>query len=138
MEKFPVPRPERESYVKHRRDVTRQILLPVILASLAALVIAVLAGLAATQKSAAIGLWADISIIWLIIPIFFLTLVILAVTLAMVYGLNRLLKVSPYYTGMAQTYALWLSTQVKIYTDKFIDPVLYIKSWLDMFVKSED
>ena len=138
MEKFPVPRPERESYVKHRRDVNRQILLPVILASLLGVVVAVLAGIAATKNSADVGLWADISIIWLIIPMLFLILVILALTIGMVYGLNRLLKISPYYTGMAQTYALWFSAQIKLWTDKLIDPVVYIKSWLDLFIKSED
>jgi hypothetical protein len=138
MDKFPVPRPERKSYVKHRRDVTRQIILPIILVTLIGIVFAVLAGFGATQNSPNIGLWADISLIWLIIPMMLLALIILALTIAMVYGLNRLLKVSPHYTGQAQTYALWLSTEVKIWTDKLINPMLYIKSWLDMFLKNED
>jgi hypothetical protein len=138
MDKFPVPRPERESYVKHRRDVTRQIILPIILVSVIGIVFAILAGFGATQNSPDISLWADISLIWLIIPLFFLALIILAVTIGVVYGLNRLLKVSPYYTGQAQTYALWFSTQVQIWTDKLINPVLYIKSWLELFRKSED
>ena len=138
MDKFPVPRPERTSYVKHRRDVTRQIILPVVIASLVGIVFAVLAGIGATRNSPGVSLWADISIIWLIIPMMLLALVILALTIGLVYGLNRLLKVSPNYTGMAQSYALWFSTQVKLWTDKIINPVLYIKSWLDLLLKSED
>jgi len=138
MDKFPVPQPERKSYVKHRRDVNRQIILPIILVTIMGVAIAVLAGFGATQSSPNISLWADISIIWLIIPLMLLAVVIMALTIAMVYGLNRLLKVSPRYTGIAQTYALWFSTQVKIWTDKLIDPVVFVKSWLDMFTKSED
>ncbi len=138
MDKFPVPRPQRESYLKHRRDVTRQILLPIILATLIGIVFAVLASLSATKSSADVRLWADISLIWMIIPMMLLALLIMMLTIAMVYGLNRLIKISPYYTGRAQTYALWFSTQVKIWTDKLIDPILYTKSWLDMFKKREE
>ena len=138
MDKFPVPRPERESYVKHRRDVTRQIILPIGLATFIGVIFAVLAGFSTTQGSAGVSLWADISLIWLIIPMMALALVIMALTIGIVYGLNRLQKISPYYTGMAQTYALWFSSQVKIWTDKLIDPVLTLKSWLNFFNKSED
>jgi hypothetical protein len=138
MDKFPVPRPERKSYVKHRRDVTRQIILPVVLTSLVGFFFAVLASLGAARGGAEVSLWADISLIWLIIPMMLLALIIMALTIGIVYGLNRLLKISPHYTGMAQTYALWFSDQVEIWTDKLIDPVIRIKSWLELFRKSED
>ena len=62
----------------------------------------------------------------------------MALMLALVYGLNRLLKVSPHYTGLAQAYALWLNTQVIIWTDKIIQPVLSIKTWLDLITKHEE
>ena len=138
MDKFPVPRPERESYVKHRRDVTRQIILPVVLATIAGVVFAVLAGIAATGNGAGVSLWADIATIWMIIPMMLLALVILTLTAGLVYGLNRLLKVSPRYTGIAQEYALWFNVQVSLWADKIIQPILSIKSWLDLFVKSEE
>jgi len=138
MDKISVPRPERESYVNHRRDVTRQIILPLVLAIILALTAAVLAGIGAAGNNAGVSLWADISIIWLIIPMMFLALVILALTAAIVYGLNRLLKVSPHYTGLAQAYALWLSAEISIWTDKIIQPVLTIRSWIDFFSKKEE
>jgi hypothetical protein len=138
MNKFSIHRPDRESYLKHRRDVNRQILLPIVLVTLAGVVFAVLAGIGAAQNNANVGLWADISIIWLMIPIFFVALIILVITIAMVAGLQHLLKVSPYYTGQAQTYALWFSEQVKLWTDKLINPILVVNSWLGMFRKKED
>jgi hypothetical protein len=138
MDKIPVPRPERTSYVKHRNDVQRQIILPIVLVSLVGLGLAIFSGFAAaTGNAAGVSLWADISIIWLIIPIMVLALVIMVLMLALVYGLNRLLKVSPHYTGLAQTYAIWLNTQVTTWTDKIIHPVLSIKAWLDLILKHE-
>ena len=137
MDKYSVPRPERESYVKHRRDVNRQILFPIILASLVAIGLAILSGIAATGSNPGVSLWADISIIWLIIPIMMLALVILVLMIALVYGLNRLLKISPHYTGMAQAYALWLNAEAKIWTDKIIQPVISIRTWLDLILKRE-
>jgi hypothetical protein len=138
MNKFPVPRPERESYAKHRRDVTRQIILPVILVTLIGVGLAALSIFAATGSRPGVSLWADIAAIWIIIPMMLLMLVILALTIAMAYGLTRLLKVSPRYTGLAQEYALWFNAQVSLWADKIIKPVLVIKSWLGLFVKSEE
>jgi hypothetical protein len=137
MDKIPVPRPERTSYVKHRNDVQRQIILPIVLVSLAGLGLAIFSGFAAARSNAGVSLWADISIIWLIIPVMVLALVIMVLMLALVYGLNRLLKVSPHYTGLAQSYAIWLNTQITIWADKIIHPVLFIKTWLDLILKHE-
>ena len=138
MDKLPVPRPERESYVKHRRDVTRQILLPMILVTFIGIGLVALSIFAATGSNPGVSLWADIAAIWIIIPMMLLMLVILAATIALAYGLTRLLKVSPRYTGIAQEYALWFNAQVSIWADKIVKPVLVIKSWLELFVKSED
>ena len=110
MDKFSVPHPERKSYSQHRHDLTRQIILPIVLVSIAGLGLAIYLGFAAAGNNPGVSLWADISMIWLIIPVMVLALIILALMLALVYGLNRLLKVSPHYTGLAQAYALWLNT----------------------------
>ena len=138
MDKSSVPHLERKSYSQHRHDLTRQIILPIVLVSIAGLGLAIFLGFAAAGNNPGINLWADISIIWLIIPVMALALIILALMLALVYGLNRLLKVSPHYTGLAQTYALWLNTQVTIWTDKIIQPVLSIKTWLDLITKHHE
>jgi hypothetical protein len=138
MDKYSIPHPERESYVKHRRDVNRQILLPIILVSLVGIGLAIFSGFAAAGNNPGVSLWADISIIWLIIPMMVLALVIAALMIALVYGLNRLLKISPHYTGIAQAYAQWLNAEVTIWTNKIIHPLISIRTWLDLILKRED
>ena len=138
MDKLPVPRPDRESFIKHQREVTRHIFLPVILVALLVVGLAAFTIYAATGRSPGVSLWADIAAIWVIIPMMLLMLVILALTVGLVYGLKRLLKVTPRYTGIVQEYALWFNAQVSLWTDKIIDPVLTIKSWLELFIKSEE
>jgi sterol desaturase/sphingolipid hydroxylase (fatty acid hydroxylase superfamily) len=89
MDKFPELRPERESYVKHRRDVTRQILIPVILVTFVVMGLAALSIFAATGSHPGVSLWADIAAIWVIIPMMLLMLVILALTVASHTALYR-------------------------------------------------
>jgi hypothetical protein len=137
MEKYSVPRPKRESYVKHRREVNRQIIFPMLAVVLVGIGLAIFSGFAASANNSGVGLWADISLIWLIIPMMFLALVIMASLIALVYGLNKLIKVSPHYTEIAQSYALMFNAQVTIWTNKIIQPVLSIKTWLDLILKHE-
>ena len=67
-----------------------------------------------------------------------LALIVLALLFGMVYGLNKLLKISPYYTGRIQDYVFWLSAEAKIWTDKVINPVLTLKTWIDLILKREE
>ena len=83
------------------------------------------------------SLWADISLIWLIIPMMMLALVMMASLIALVYGLNRLIKISPRYTGIAQSYAFWFNAQVTIWSNKLVQPMLTIKTWLGLIMKHE-
>lgn len=137
MDKLPVPQPDRESYLKHRRDMTRQILVPIILVTVIGLGLVALSIYGIVGRSANVSLWADISLIWLIIPMMFLALVILGLVGGMVYGLAKLLGVTPRYTGLVQQYALWLNAEIVLWTDKIIQPVLSLKTWLGMFSREE-
>ena len=48
--------------------------------------------------------WAAISTIWVIIPVLIGGLIVLALLVALIYGLARLLGALPQYTGIAQDY----------------------------------
>jgi len=137
MDKLPVPQPCRESYLKHRRDFARQILLPIILTTIIGLGFMALAIYGTVDKSASVSLWCDIALIWLIIPMMFLALIILGLVGGMVYGLAKLLGITPRYTGLAQHYALWLNAKIVFWTDKIIQPVLSLKTWLGFFSREE-
>jgi hypothetical protein len=134
MDKMPVPQPERESYIKHRRDATRRIILPIVLFTVLIAAIAVLTGVAAAGSNPGVSLWADIATIWVVIPLMFMMLVITALLMGIVYGLARLLKVSPHYTGLAQAYVFWFSAKISIWLDKLTDPVVETKTWLSLLV----
>jgi predicted PurR-regulated permease PerM len=138
MDKFPIPQPERESMLKHRRDMQRQIILPIVLATLLALAAGVLAGLAAAGYNPGVSMWADISIIWMIIPMMLMALIIVALLVATIQGLSQLIKKTPHYTAIAQGYVWWLNAEIQIWTNKLVQPVLTFKTWLDFFVKSEE
>ena len=67
-----------------------------------------------------------------------MALVIQAVMVALVVALRRLLKISPHYTGLAQSYALGFNAQVTIWSEKMMKPVLSIRTWLDMILRNKE
>lgn len=136
--KVPVPRPNHASYRNHRRDFTRQILLPILLVTFIGLGFAALAIYGAVGSHEAVSLWADISLIWLIIPMMLLALMLLALTMGLVYGLAKLLDAAPRYTGLAQRYALWLNAEIVRWTEQIIQPVLSLKAWMGIFTKGKE
>ena len=136
MDKSSVPQPVRFSYLQHRQDVNRQIILPV---AFVAVMIVILSALTvfAFQNGGDVSKWAAIAIIWMVIPLTLLMLAVMAVTGGAVYLLGRLLKVSPHYTGIAQAYALWLNAQIVLWTDKIILPLIQLQAWSSLFSKQE-
>ena len=67
------------------------------------LVIAV-AVLIATGAGSATRTWADVSIIWLIAPMLIFALFFVFVLGFLIYGIAKLLQVTPRYTGKAQEF----------------------------------
>ena len=137
MHKLPVPRPSRASFVKHRRDVLLQIVLPITLAALIIVAFAVLLASAALQGGGDVATWSAIATIWVILPLMALMVVLLVLAWAVVWLLSRLLKVSPRYTGIAQEYALYFNEQIVVWTDRIIKPILQIKAWLALFSREK-
>src|SRR5689334_18822626 len=109
MQRLPAPRLSRKSYVKHHQDVMRQIILPMALVIAIIVAVAVFVAFATLQGGGDVSKWAAVATIWMVIPLMALLLVILALAGGVVYLLARLLQVSPRYTGIAQTYALWFN-----------------------------
>ncbi|GAB4501903.1 MAG: hypothetical protein Fur0035_14470 [Anaerolineales bacterium] len=136
MQKPPVPQPQRESLLNHRRQVTRQIVLPLGLATLAALALTVWAGVAAFSGGSATR-GAAIAIIWLAIPAMLGMLILLALLAAAVYGLAKLLGVAPRYTGLAQQYTLRYTAYIQQYVKQFTSALIRLSAWLQLFQKRE-
>jgi hypothetical protein len=137
MQRLPAPQLSRPSYVKHRRDVTLQIVLPVVLFVILMLAAAFLLASTALQGGGDVGTWAAIATIWMVIPLMGVMLVLLALVFGLVYLLARLTKVSPHYTGIAQQYALWFNAQIVLWTDRIIQPILKFKAWVGLFSRDK-
>ena len=135
MKKLPAPRPNRISYVKHRQDVTRQIILPVAFIAFMILVLAALIFFSTFFAAGDVGKWASVAIIWMITPLMFLLLVILAAAVGVVALLTRVLQISPRYTGLIQAYVLLFNEQIILWTNRISEPILKTKAWLTLFSK---
>lgn len=129
--KLPIPRPDRVSYLKHKRETTRQILLPVILSSILILALFVLVAYSTFTPSGDVERWAAISTIWIVIPLMFFLLIFLGILVALIYGLQRLLKATPDYTRLAQEYVLMITTKIQWYAAEISNRVIRFRAWVD-------
>ncbi|HLF74499.1 MAG TPA: hypothetical protein VI524_09145 [Anaerolineales bacterium] len=118
--------PVHESYLKHRRQLTWQIILPVALAVVLCLGSVVLLNLAAFRGDADVTRWAAVSTIWISIPVILFSFVVFAILAGLVYLLLRLLQVAPVYTGKAQDFVYKLSGYVKRGADMAVKPVFFL------------
>jgi uncharacterized membrane protein len=124
--KAKLPQPVHESYKKHRRELVWQIILPVALASLLVVALIVLVNVAAFNQGGDAARWAAISTIWIILPVMLAGLVLLVILVALVYGMMRLLDVTPKYTGLAQDYVHKAAGYVRRGADMAVKPVLFL------------
>lgn len=121
--KAALPLPEHESYRKHRRQVTQQIILPLILAVLLMLALCVWIGFATFRDNGDVGRWAAISTVWILIPILAAGLLTFAILGGLIYLMARLLGLLPTYTGLAQDYVQLGALYVQRFTEAAVKPV---------------
>lgn len=129
--KLPVPQPDRASYIKHRRETTRQILLPVILSGVLILALFVLVAYSTFAGNGDVERWAAISTVWIVIPLMALLLAVMVFLWAAVYGLHRLLNITPEYTGIAQEIVLRINAKTQWYAAAVTSKVIRFRAWVD-------
>lgn len=122
--------PAHYSYLKHRRQVMRQVVLPVVLSALALVGMIVWVSIATFEQGGDVGRWAAVSIIWVIIPTLLGGLVVLAILGGLIYGMARLLKALPYYTGIAQDYVVLARGYIVRGADMAVKPIVALNGWL--------
>jgi hypothetical protein len=125
----PSPLPERNpvTHKAHGRQVLWQITLPLALGVVAVLVLAVLAGLASEAEA---GLWADISIIFLLIPTMFVALLFLLLVAGIIYALLRLLQILPRYALIAQNFVYKVEHRARSGANLAAEPILRYHSFV--------
>jgi hypothetical protein len=110
------------THAKHRREVFWQITLPVLVGvfvvlALSGLVVGI--GAAPDQRQ-----WADVSLIWMIVPTMFVSLIFLLVLIGGTYLLVRLIQALPPYARRLQDFFYMIRSQVGKIGDRVVEPVL--------------
>jgi len=129
--KAQLPHPQHYSYLKHRKQVTRQIILPVVIAAVLMIVLIVLISLATFNSNGDVGRWAAISTIWVIIPAILAGLILLAILAGLIYLMARALNALPTYTGLAQDYVYIARAYIIRGADMVAKPVLAIDGFIE-------
>lgn len=124
--KVTLPQPEHESYRRHRRQVTRQIILPVVIATVLMIALFVWIGFATFRDNGDVGRWAAISTVWILIPILLGGVVVFAILGGLIYLMMRLLGLLPSYTGLAQDYVQLGALYVQRFTEAAVKPVFAV------------
>jgi uncharacterized membrane protein len=116
------------SYNEHRRQFWLQIFLPVILAVLAILVVAILLSISAFGGTGDPARWAAISTIWVLIPAMIFGFLFLVTLVGLVYLLARALKVLPGLSASAQYYANRITNRIQYFSDLATRPFIFLNS----------
>jgi hypothetical protein len=124
-----VPEPVHESYRRHRKQRTSQILLPMVLAAILFIGMIVLINIATFRDHGDVGRWAAISTIWIVIPVCISGFIFLALLGGLVYLMARLLGVAPTYTGMAQDFVHKLAIRIRRAADMAVKPVFSVNGF---------
>lgn len=103
-----------------------QIILPVALTALLIVVLIVLINIATFNQGGDVGRWAAVSTIWIVIPVMVAGLILLALLVALVYLMKRLLRITPTYTGMAQDFIHKAAAYIKRGTEMAVKPMLFL------------
>ena len=124
-----LPEPVHESYRRHRKQRTSQILLPIILAAILFLALVVFIIVATANGTGDVGRWAAVSTIWIAIPTCIMGFTFLAVLGGLVYLMGRLLGVAPTYTGKAQDVIHKLAIRIRRVADMTVKPIFAVNGF---------
>ena len=124
MKKKTPPSHKTASYQAHRRDFIWQILVPIVIALLIMIAISIFV---ATGSKAAASLWADISMIWLLIPSLFLAFIFLIILGGIIYGMAMLLKATPIYSQKLYRLIRILTQKIENVADLTAKPIFFVE-----------
>jgi len=122
--------PERNpvTHARHRREVFWQIIIPMMLGILLVLVAVTIVILSATHAATNLSRWADVSLIWLILPSLLIAFIFLTILIAFTYLISIVLKKTPPYAHLIQQYFETGKNKVSFYSNKITDPIVKTRS----------
>src|SRR5690606_35236343 len=117
------------THEKHRREVFRQIFLPLIIGIIllcAASVFVAYAGLSGTGD---VSRWADISVIWIVVPAMVATLIFLILIVGLIYAVIWLLSSLPPLFRRVQDFMVRLHYAVRRGADASAAPFIKVSGF---------
>ncbi len=129
--KAELPHPEHYSYLRHRKQRTTQIILPMVVSTLLLVGLIVLISLSTFGSGGDVGRWAAISTIWIIIPLLIAGLISLAILIGLIYLMSRALSALPHYTGIAQDYVFKAKAYIVRGADMIAKPVISVDGFIE-------
>ena len=115
--------PERNplTHAAHRREFFWQVIFPIIIGALIIMALAVGSWFVSYNSASQA---ANISVMWLFIPLLFFTLLFTILLAGLAYGLIRLIGILPPYAALVQNFFIMINLRVRSASDKAVEPVL--------------
>ena len=117
-----------QTHAKHRRESFWQITFPLIIGILVILAAVVGIIISATQPTTELRRWADLSLMWMILPSLFFAFLILVILIGLVYGISVLSGAVPRYAAIALFYMQVVEGKVRQISDKLAEPFIKTNS----------
>lgn len=114
----------KEARQAHRRDLIWQIIVPM---GIVAVIFIVISVLTAMRPETTASLWADISLIWLLIPWLIIALFTLVILGGLIYGMAKLLQIIPTYTKKLLDVIHFIQEKLKLAADASTKPVFFLE-----------
>lgn len=120
------PAKKTTSYLAYKRALRWQIIIPMIVITL----LFVAASIAtAMRESGIVSQWADVSTVWLLIPVLIFAIVNILILGGLIYGLAKLIDITPTGTQKLQGYIRLIGKKIKTLADSAAKPIFKIEGF---------
>jgi drug/metabolite transporter (DMT)-like permease len=113
---------------RHRKEVFLQVTIPVIIFSLVTLALAVITIYPATAEQD--SRWADISVVFLLVPVIFMALISLFILAVSVYATVYFIKVLPPFFFRVYQWLYLVNNRVQLIGEFITKPFIRINAWM--------
>jgi len=119
----------RQTEAIHKHETFWQISLPMVVGFVIATGVCALSAFAASGGGSSVsGLWANLSLMFLIVQIMIVLIPPFIIFGTLIYLIQFILRRSPPYFKMAQDFMVQVSTQTKIISNYIAEPMLAVKA----------
>jgi hypothetical protein len=122
--KLPDPNPVTRK--RHHREMAWQVYVPL---AVGLVIILILMGLTISGANNAVLKGGDVALIWLIAPALVLSLILLAINAAAIYGIAKLLRALPGYSRILLEYFLTAGIYVNKLSDRLVAPIFRVQTF---------